>query len=226
MLERVCRRERDFHGSLAKALGDSSVPVYPLVVTVGAPGGTTSLQVEAINAFDTLHVAYKHPDYFQKIVFGHYSSSVLTQYWEHMKETSWGEHGDVFLDAQLWSKRSMMVPTVWHSDAGELFNDAGWIAYNLCTPFTYDIDPRDSRLFALALEEKLVIPETERDVTIYIKWVQAVLQSGVFPFKDHNKNDIGEPWASKAGQQIAGGFCWSFSAWTGDLKAGPHNNYK
>ena len=73
------------------------------------------------------------------------------------------------------------------------------------TPFTYDIDPRDARMFVLSLEEDVITPETEREITLYFVWVQDVLASGVMPFKNHVGDPIGEPWAAFAGKNLLGG---------------------
>ena len=179
--------------------------------------------VYPINPFDTLNVLSRHAQQWQAALLGNYDTSVLAPYWEHMRSTSWGRDGvsNMFKSAKLWDRRSKVFPTFWHSDGGEVYAGGKiWSIYHASTPFSYDKDPKDAKLYILMVEEALFCEETEEELTVYFIWCQNVLESGIFPYTDHLKKPIGPPWNKKSGEPIAGGFGMSFSGWTGDLKAG------
>ena len=216
-LQNLTGTPKNFHRQIERMFKGDLPPKYPLKLTV--KGGAT-MTVYATCAFDVLRCLHKHPQQFQASLLGNYDKCVIAQYWEHMRGTSW-QQCNVLRD-DLWERRAFLFPTVWHSDAGNVYNDIDYLVYHWSTPFTYDMDPKDARLYCFSIEDDLVTPKTEAEITTFIVWQQGVLESGIIPALNHLQEPISEPWASQAGQSLASGYGASFSAWTGDLKARPH----
>lgn len=144
----------------------------------------------------------------------------LAQSLRVLRGTSWGQSNhNMFNDGELWNVRDKVFPTFWHSDGGEVFaNGKTYTIHHCSSPFAHDMDPKDARLYVIMVESSAKAVETDREVALFLKWLQEVLESGVFPYLDHNGRPIQAPWSEKSGHPIAGGFRMSFSAWTGDME--------
>ena len=92
--------------------------------------------------------------------------------------------------------------------------------YHWSTPFTYDIDYRDSKLYMFMIDEHSMVPGgTEDEITDFICFCQETLESGVYPSTLHDrKTPVTGHRAKVAGQPLASGMRASFTGWTGDIK--------
>jgi len=163
--------ERDMHRKLKHILGDELPEPYPLELTVQVGRRKQTMCFHAINPFDTLNVLSRHVEQWQSALLGNYHTSVLAPYyWEHMRSTSWARDGvsNMFKSAELWNRRSKVFPTLWHSDDGEVYAGGKvWSIYHVSTPFTYDQDAKDAKLYVLMVEEAFFCEETEKELTEY-----------------------------------------------------------
>ncbi len=61
------------------------------------------------------------------------------------------------MDMDLWSIRDRIYPVLWHSDGGECYNGQSYSVYHWSTPFTYNSNPYDCKLYQLMLPEDAII---------------------------------------------------------------------
>ena len=141
-LEKCSRRERGFHEAMHRMMGDLMPPLYPL--TLRTKGGG-SIEVNAVTLFDMLRVLHKTELYAQTSLLGDFDSSVLAKYWEQLRTSeSWRESSNSnMLKQGFWEHRHVTYPVILHSDGGQVFEDTTYVTYHWCTPFTYNIHPKD-----------------------------------------------------------------------------------
>ena len=112
----------------------------------------------------------------------------------------------MFTDADKWDGRGFTFPLYWHSDGGEVYTNKSYVTYHISTPFTHNQNPKDAKLLMLSIPEKWVTSKTEQELCdVFISWQKAL--------------SLGRFSNGRAGD-VAGGYRFAFSAWTGDLKAG------
>ena len=214
----LAHAERDFHIKMRRLLGDKLPDTYPLELTVkDGFGGTTKKTYHVLQPYETFSLLHKQPAQFLLAMLGGYDLEVVGKYWEAMSRSSW-QSSPMLANPNLWQKRHKVFPTFWHSDGGEIYLNKTYSIYHFSTPFTYDVDPRDAKLYVLAIEESIMVHETEIEIASFIAYNDEVLRNGVHPALDHNKKQVTGKRKELIGQDIAGGFRACFSAWTGDIK--------
>jgi len=56
-------------------------------------------------------------------------------------------------EPQFRSRRQRIVPLLWHSDGGEVFNGRSYVIYHLTSAFSHAVNPMDSKFYLGMLEE-------------------------------------------------------------------------
>ena len=164
---------RDMRRKLERVLGDQLPASYDLKLSKKLSSRHTGTQtIQTTPIFDSLSVLHKSPAQWQVSLFGNYDPQVVGVWWEKMRTTSWVE-SNVFRDEELWQQRHNILPIFWHSDGGAVYNGKSYHIVHWSTPFTYDIDPYDAKMYVMMCEEDSMVPElTDEEILIYkVHWV-------------------------------------------------------
>ena len=188
------------------------------------------IMFSTLQPYEVFSMLWGHAEQFQKALLGDYDASAVQVYWETMARSSWTT-SDVLSDAELWENRAKVMPFFIHSDGGEIYKNGSYTIYQWCTPFAFNINPKDSRLYILMIDEAIRTEKTETEVASYLSYQNEVLKSGVHPSLDHDGNPVTGSKVDLIGKKLAGGWRAAFSAWTGDLKEDVkvhklHRNYQ
>lgn len=139
-LAQATRRERQFHEAMHKMMGDLMPPLYPLPLRIKGGG---SIDVLAVTHFDMVRVLRKNESYAQVSLLGNFDASVLAKYWEQLRMSeSFRNSGSNMLD-KYFGYRHETYPIILHSDGGQAYEDCSYTTFHWCTPFTYNMNPKD-----------------------------------------------------------------------------------
>jgi len=191
---------------------------YPLELTVKVGGKRVKKWYDALAPYEVFSKLFNHPDYFKQCLLGNYCPEILSDWWRHMETTSWARDSSCPVFANMLEAARCTFPTVWHSDGGEIYNEQVYSVYHWSTPFTYDCDPKDAKLYCIMLEEAMMTPEAEAEITEFIGYNDKIMTEGVHPSTGFKLRPLDPARAALAGKPLAGGWKASFAAWTGDGK--------
>lgn len=205
--------ERDLSRKVKFASGFELEPFYiDIPLRSRATGGPDIVETVATLApFEVFGQLFTFGAAFQKAILG--GNSDCGWFWGEAKQ----HH--LHNDPELFANAKKVVPTFWHSDGAEVYKDVDWTVWSWTSSMVRDVDSRDSKFLVCLVETQRLIPETScKEITEFIAWNLQVLESGVYPSKDHKGRALSGRRARRAGNEIANGWRATFFGWQGDMK--------
>ena len=114
-----------------------------------------------------------------------------------------------------------VIPMCWHTDGVKIYKTHKAWCYSFSSQIRKGPSLKTKRLFLCIRDGDCVKPYTHDDIALLIAYAMEVLETGLYPTRDHN----GEPFppdsreGRKAGTPFAGGWRACFSAFKADLEA-------
>ena len=170
-----------------------------------------------LQPYELFSLLWKHQEQFQKVFLGDYDEDAVGSYWDAMLQSDW-DTCPIRTHPELYEHRNKVMPWFIHSDGGEVYKGSSYTIYNWCSPFAHAVDPRDSRLYILMVEEAIRTTLTEGEITQYLRYQDDVMRSGVHPRLDFHGKPVTGKKIDLIDTKLAGGWRCCFTAWTGDIK--------